>query len=164
MAWDPQGWWFKSQCGHDEICTDVGLLSKALNPTLGLKTPGQIYDPGGRGRGAGGSEGHVCVTRCSFFLPRPARRPPFPPGEGRRDDPGVVASFGQRIESYASDQGFKSHLFWIRIHLTKLVRCVGTNSLIPDLSSLQTQMHQAKLMEHRKVVESKTSSRMRTCV
>ena len=31
MDLDPQGWWFLS---HDKICTAVGPLSKALNPTL----------------------------------------------------------------------------------------------------------------------------------
>ena len=32
---NPQGRWFNSgQCGHDKICTAVGPLSKALNPTL----------------------------------------------------------------------------------------------------------------------------------
>ena len=31
---DPQGWWFDPWCGHDKICTAVGSLSKALNPTL----------------------------------------------------------------------------------------------------------------------------------
>ena len=29
---DPQ--WFHPWCGHDKICTAVGLFSKALNPTL----------------------------------------------------------------------------------------------------------------------------------
>ena len=31
---DPQGRWFDPWCGHDKICTAVGPLSKALNPTL----------------------------------------------------------------------------------------------------------------------------------
>ena len=31
---DPQGWWFDPWCGHNTICTAVGPLSKALNPTL----------------------------------------------------------------------------------------------------------------------------------
>ena len=31
---DPQGRWFDPRCGHDKIRTAVGLLSKALNPTL----------------------------------------------------------------------------------------------------------------------------------
>ena len=31
---DPQGRWFDLWCGHDKICTAVGPLSKALNPTL----------------------------------------------------------------------------------------------------------------------------------
>ena len=32
--WDPEGWWFKPRCSHDEIRTAVGHLSKALNLTL----------------------------------------------------------------------------------------------------------------------------------
>ena len=31
---DPQGRWFDPWCGHDNICTAVWPLSKALNPTL----------------------------------------------------------------------------------------------------------------------------------
>ena len=31
---DPQGQWFNPWPGHDEICTAVGPLSKALNPTI----------------------------------------------------------------------------------------------------------------------------------
>ena len=31
---DPQGRWFDPWWGHDKICTAVGPLSKALNPTL----------------------------------------------------------------------------------------------------------------------------------
>ena len=31
---DPQGRWFDPWCGHNKICTAVGPLSKALNPTL----------------------------------------------------------------------------------------------------------------------------------
>ena len=31
---DPQGRWFDPWCGHGKICTAVGPLSKALNPTL----------------------------------------------------------------------------------------------------------------------------------
>ena len=31
---DPQGRWFDPRCGHDKICTAVGPLSKALNPSL----------------------------------------------------------------------------------------------------------------------------------
>ena len=34
---DPQGRWFDPWCGHDKICTAVGPLSKALNPTLLLR-------------------------------------------------------------------------------------------------------------------------------
>ena len=34
MDLDPQGRWFDPRCGHDKICTAVGPLSKALNPTL----------------------------------------------------------------------------------------------------------------------------------
>ena len=30
----PQGRWFDPWCGQDKICTAVGPLSKALNPTL----------------------------------------------------------------------------------------------------------------------------------
>ena len=30
----PQGRWFDPRCGHDKICTAVGPLSKAPNPTL----------------------------------------------------------------------------------------------------------------------------------
>ena len=30
---DPQGRWFDPRCGHDKICTAVGPLSEALNPT-----------------------------------------------------------------------------------------------------------------------------------
>ena len=31
---DPRCRWFDPWCGHDKICTAVGPLSKALNPTL----------------------------------------------------------------------------------------------------------------------------------
>ena len=31
---DPQGQWFDPWCGQDKICTAVGPLSQALNPTL----------------------------------------------------------------------------------------------------------------------------------
>ena len=31
--WDAEGWWFKSQCGYDEIHA-AAPLGKALNPTL----------------------------------------------------------------------------------------------------------------------------------
>ena len=34
MDLDPQGRWFDPWCGQDKICTAVGPLSKALNPTL----------------------------------------------------------------------------------------------------------------------------------
>ena len=34
MDLDPQGRWFDPCCGQDKICTAVGTLSKALNPTL----------------------------------------------------------------------------------------------------------------------------------
>ena len=34
MDLDPQGRWFNPWCGRDHICTAVGPLSKALNPTL----------------------------------------------------------------------------------------------------------------------------------
>ena len=38
QAWqlehDLDGWWFDPWCGQDKICTAVGLLCKALNPTL----------------------------------------------------------------------------------------------------------------------------------
>ena len=32
---DPQDQWLDPWCGHDKICTTVGPLSKAPNPTLG---------------------------------------------------------------------------------------------------------------------------------
>ena len=34
MDLDLQGWWFDPWCGQDKICTAVGPLSLALNPTL----------------------------------------------------------------------------------------------------------------------------------
>ena len=34
MGLDPQGRWFDPWCGRDKICTAVGPLRKALNPTL----------------------------------------------------------------------------------------------------------------------------------
>ena len=34
LASDLQGRWFDHWCGHDQICTTVGPLNKALNPIL----------------------------------------------------------------------------------------------------------------------------------